>query len=70
MENGSWDESNLEKIRLEEIQRERRKKGEDVKPLWFAESRDEYSEKLVWKYGGDYWKSKEAGDWSKCPQLW
>jgi hypothetical protein len=70
MENGQWDESNLEKIRLEEIQRERRKNYEDVKPLWFTQGNDEFSDKPVWKYNGNYWKCKETQDWSKCPDLW
>lgn len=70
MENGDWDESNKEKIRLEEIQRERRKSGNDVKPLWFAQESEEFSDKLVWKYTGKYWKCKESQNWSKCPSLW
>lgn len=70
MEDGLWDESNLEKIRLEEIQRERRKQGDDVKPLWFKQSSEEFSDKPVWKYTGNYWKCKENRDWSKCPDLW
>lgn len=70
MEDGQWDESNLEKIRLEEIQRERRKNHDDVKPLWFVQEYEEFSEKPVWKYTGTYWKCKEKQDWSKCPDLW
>lgn len=70
MEDGLWDESNKEKIRLEEIQRERRKHGDDVKPLWFTQASDEFSDKMVWKHTGSYWKCKEKRDWRKCPDLW
>lgn len=70
MENGMWDESNVEKLRIEEIQRERRKLGNDVKPAWFTQMYDEFSDKAVWKYSGNYWKCKEAGNWSKSPNLW
>lgn len=70
MENGMWDESNKEKVRIEEIQRERRKRGEDVKPVWFALTSDEFSEKPVWKYSANYWKCKEAQNWSKSSKLW
>jgi oxysterol-binding protein 1 len=70
MENGDWDESNREKFRIEEIQRDRRRKGEDVQPLWFSKQYEEFSSEPVWKYGGKYWKCKEQKDWSQCAKLW
>jgi hypothetical protein len=70
MENGEWDESNKEKFRLEEIQRERRKLEEDVVPVWFTRQSDEYSDNFVWKYIGGYWECKANRDWKKCSKLW
>lgn len=70
MENGLWDDSNTEKVRLEEIQRERRKLNQDVVPVWFSKQPEEFSEMFIWKYNGKYWDCKENQDWSKCAQLW
>ncbi|KAG5672036.1 hypothetical protein PVAND_002198 [Polypedilum vanderplanki] len=70
MEDGLWEESNKEKFRLEEIQRERRKQGKDVVPAWFKKQPDEYSETPVWKFAGEYWNAKEKHDWKRCPKLW
>jgi len=69
MENGDWDASNREKLRLEEQQREKRRRGEDVKPLWFAAERDEETGLTVHKYKGNYWPCKAKQDWSKCPSI-
>lgn len=70
MEEGKWDESNHEKVRLEEIQRDRRKQGEDVVPLYFAKQPEEFSDTFVWKYVGGYWENKANQDWKKSPKLW
>lgn len=70
MEDGLWEESNSEKIRLEEIQRDRRKLNQDVVPLWFSKQSDEFSDTPVWKYTGRYWECKANQDWKKCPKLW
>lgn len=69
MENGDWDESNKEKVRLEELQRERRRLNQDVQPLWFTRGKDEATDEFVFKYTGDYWECKRARDWSKCPSI-
>lgn len=69
MEEGDWDESNREKIRLEELQRERRRIDHDVKPIWFARRKDEATGEVIFKYTGNYWECKDAGDWSKCPKI-
>lgn len=69
MENGDWDESNKEKVRLEELQRDRRRLNQDVKPVWFSQKRDEITNEFVFKYSGNYWECKESHDWSKCPTI-
>ena len=69
MEDGDWDESNREKGRLEEIQRERRRMNEDVKPIWFEQKRDSATGEMIYKYRGRYWERKSSGDWSICPQI-
>lgn len=67
MENGDWDGSNREKFRLEELQRERRRTNQDIKPVWFSRRRDEITGENVFKYTSDYWKSKSASDWKQSP---
>ena len=69
MENGSWDESNEEKVRLEELQRERRRSNQDVKPTWFSRKKDELTGEIIYKYTGNYWECKSAHDFSKCPTI-
>jgi oxysterol-binding protein 1 len=69
METGEWDDSNREKIRLEELQRERRQTGQDVKPIWFEHCRDEITGETIYKYRGGYWERKYSGDWSICPKI-
>jgi len=69
MENGAWDESNQEKVRLEEMQRERRRLNQDVKPTWFAKKKDELTGEVIYKYSGNYWECKRAHDWSRCPTI-
>lgn len=70
MENGLWDESNKEKVRLEEMQRERRKYHEDIEPVWFSKQPEELSETFVWKYNGNYWECKDKQDWNQCSKIW
>lgn len=69
MENGDWDESNREKVKLEERQRERRRLSHDAKPMWFERRIDEVTGELIYKYTRNYWECKNAGDWSKCPKI-
>uniref|UniRef100_UPI00398E5C3A oxysterol-binding protein 1-like n=1 Tax=Pristiophorus japonicus TaxID=55135 RepID=UPI00398E5C3A len=85
MENGRWDEANMEKQRLEEKQRAvRRKRESDVskvteeghshmdssyRPLWFEKSEDPYTKELVHLYKGGYWEAKEKQDWGLCPDI-
>uniref|UniRef100_A0A8C5PYS1 Oxysterol-binding protein n=1 Tax=Leptobrachium leishanense TaxID=445787 RepID=A0A8C5PYS1_9ANUR len=83
MENGKWDEANVEKQRLEEKQRavRRRREAEAVEaleegndyegylPLWFERKVDPYTGELMCTYRGGYWESKEKQDWSRCPDI-
>lgn len=69
MEEGDWDASNREKVRLEEIQRERRRLNEDVSPVWFSRQKDDITGESVFSYTGNYWECKKAQDWSKCTSI-
>ncbi|XP_072281136.1 oxysterol-binding protein 1-like [Pyxicephalus adspersus] len=82
MENGNWDEANLEKQRLEEKQRtarrkreaEREKAGEDspvdsYKPSWFERKMDPVTKEMTHIYRGTYWDAKEQQDWTSCPDI-
>ncbi|KAM4808480.1 oxysterol-binding protein 2 [Rhinophrynus dorsalis] len=83
MENGKWDEANVEKQRLEEKQRavRRRREAEAVEaleegndyegyqPLWFERKVDPYTGELICNYKGGYWERKEKQDWSHCPDI-
>uniref|UniRef100_A0A6I8T0D6 Oxysterol-binding protein n=1 Tax=Xenopus tropicalis TaxID=8364 RepID=A0A6I8T0D6_XENTR len=83
MENGKWDEANVEKQRLEEKQRavRRRREAEAVEaleegndyegyqPLWFERKVDPYTGELICNYKGGYWECKERQDWSCCPDI-
>ncbi|CRK88375.1 CLUMA_CG002152, isoform A [Clunio marinus] len=69
MEEGDWDESNREKVRLEEQQREKRRLNQDVKPLWFNKKKDDLTGAIIYKYNGKYWECKNSNDWSKCPAI-
>uniref|UniRef100_A0A182ML83 Oxysterol-binding protein n=1 Tax=Anopheles culicifacies TaxID=139723 RepID=A0A182ML83_9DIPT len=83
MEDGKWNESNQEKLRLEECQRARRRQREaeaetaaaegrpypPYEPIWFGKEKEEGTDQLVHVYKGTYWDSKAKQDWSKCPTI-
>ncbi|CAG9833261.1 unnamed protein product [Diabrotica balteata] len=83
MEEGLWDESNKEKIRLEEKQRASRRQREaeaekaaaegrpypPYKPLWFEQMREDDSDVIHHVYKGTYWECKTKQDWSQCPDI-
>lgn len=55
LENGQLSLAEEEKSRIEEMQRDRRKRGEESQPRWF---------KLVggeWQYCGGYWEARAQG---------
>lgn len=85
MENGRWDEANMEKQRLEEKQRATRRRREaessrsleegqsplesSYRPLWFERREDPYTKEQVHVYKGGYWEAKERQDWAQCPEI-
>ncbi|XP_011480151.1 oxysterol-binding protein 2 [Oryzias latipes] len=83
MEEGLWDEANIQKQRLEERQRQERKKreaqanqaledGQDIEgyqPLWFDRKTDENTGDATYFYKGGYWEAKERQNWSQCPRI-
>lgn len=84
MEDGAWDESNLEKLRLEEqqrtVRRQREAEAEEAaaegrpypayEPMWFKREKEPDSEEYVHVYTNKYWEKKEAQDWSGCPEIY
>ncbi|KAM0790735.1 hypothetical protein ACM66B_004590 [Microbotryomycetes sp. NB124-2] len=67
MERGDIDNAEELKKKLEEKQRAKRKKAQDegkdpANPLWFKK------EGSGWKYGGDYFETRESGEW-KDPDI-
>ncbi|XP_062892824.1 oxysterol-binding protein 1-like [Mobula hypostoma] len=85
MENGRWDEANMEKQRLEEQQRAARRRREaessrsleegqsplesSYRPLWFERREDPYTKEQVHIYKGGYWEAKDRQDWAQCPEI-
>ncbi|XP_054905004.1 oxysterol-binding protein 2 isoform X2 [Poeciliopsis prolifica] len=83
MEDGRWDEANVEKQRLEEKQRAVRRRREaeatdaldegrdyeGYQPLWFHQRRDSITGETNFVYKGGYWESKDRQDWSMCPEI-
>ncbi|XP_055700325.1 oxysterol-binding protein 1 isoform X1 [Phlebotomus papatasi] len=83
MEEGKWDDSNSEKVRLEEAQRLRRREREaeaesaasegrpypPYEPVWFTKLKEEGNDTLFHVYKGNYWECKNKQDWSKCPSI-
>ncbi|XP_065078582.1 oxysterol-binding protein 1 isoform X2 [Ochlerotatus camptorhynchus] len=83
MEEGKWNESNGEKLRLEEKQRARRREREaeaekaaaegrpypPYEPVWFSKQQEEGTDNLVHVFKGTYWDAKVKQDWSKCPDI-
>lgn len=63
LEEGDVRSAEEDKLRVEEMQRERRRRGADAKPKWFKKNGDE------WVYAGGYWEQREKG-WEDPVQLW
>ncbi|KAK4520906.1 uncharacterized protein ATC70_006789 [Mucor velutinosus] len=62
-EKGHVDEADEEKLRIEQQQRDKRKEfesqGKEWLPRWFAREGEE------WLYSGQYWPTRETGQWPK-----
>lgn len=55
LENGDIDAAEAAKLRIEEMQRGRRKRGQDRQPRWFRQVGNE------WVYAGGYWEARARG---------
>lgn len=55
LENGDLTTAEDEKVRVEELQRERRRAGRERQPQWFKQVGDE------WEYLGGYWEARARG---------
>jgi oxysterol-binding protein-related protein 3/6/7 len=55
LENGHLNLAEKEKVRVEQLQRNRRNSGKDVQPRWFKQVGDE------WQYTGRYWEARSRG---------
>lgn len=83
MEDGLWDEANDTKLKLEEKQRAARRLRESIaekasatghvyqayEPLWFKKEMDSFTGNISYIYKGNYWESKEKGQWTMCPNI-
>lgn len=66
LENGEYELANVEKLRLEQRQRQSRKLQESGwQPRWFRKEKDEDT----YKYIGGYWEARELGKWDNCPNI-
>jgi len=65
LEEGNLDLAEQEKTRVEEMQRERRRRGAEPEPRWFKQVGEE------WIYKGGYWEARARG-WTdvKVGHLW
>lgn len=63
LEVGELDLAEEEKVRVEELQRKRRREGKDRQPRWFVRDGEE------WIYKGGYWEEREKG-WKDVEPLW
>lgn len=63
LEEGDLDLAEEEKLRIEEMQRERRRRGQERKPRWFKKVGEE------WQYVGGYWEHRNEG-WKDIEPLW
>ncbi|KAJ9166617.1 hypothetical protein P3X46_021338 [Hevea brasiliensis] len=66
LENGEFEMANLEKLRLEQRQRQARKMQESGwKPRWFVKDKGSDS----YRYVGGYWEARQQGNWESCPDI-
>lgn len=74
MEDGEYDLAAVEKNRLEEAQRARRRdreaKGEEFVPAWFTRETCEITGKQYWKFNGKYWDKRAHAGPNGDPHVW
>ncbi|EMS50596.1 hypothetical protein TRIUR3_20355 [Triticum urartu] len=65
LENGEYEKANLEKLRLEQLQRQaRRLQEKGWQPRWFRKDEDD-----SYCYLGGYWEAREKGNWDGIPHI-
>lgn len=64
LEHGNDVEAETQKTRVEEMQRDRRRRGVDRVPRWFKQDGDE------WTYVGGYWEARAKGWKTPVEPLW
>ncbi|KAJ3671745.1 hypothetical protein LUZ60_007824 [Juncus effusus] len=66
LENGEYEMANLEKLRLEQLQRQaRRLQEKGWQPRWFRKDREDE----CYRYIGGYWETREKGKWDGIPNI-
>lgn len=71
LEEGNLKEAEAEKVRLEEAQRDRRRRGVDVKPRWFEKVSDgKDGEGQEWVFKRTYWSARETEWVAEGEPLW
>ena len=66
LEEGRLDDADELKIKVEEMQRARRRVGKDIQPRWFRKVGEEDT---AWEFAGGYWETREEG-WGEQEALW
>ncbi|CAN1854934.1 Oxysterol-binding protein-related protein 1A [Linum perenne] len=74
LEMGQYEMADVEKIRLEQRQRQARKMQESGwKPRWFVKEKLENgsstTNNYTYRYIGGYWEARENGRWDSCPTI-
>ncbi|KZF24131.1 hypothetical protein L228DRAFT_90195 [Xylona heveae TC161] len=77
MEDGEYDFAAVEKNRVEEKQRKKRREreasGEDHKPRWFTKGRCEITGEPYWVFNDQYWRMRDevakGGSWEKVEDI-
>ena len=73
MENGDYDTACEEKNRVEQKQREARRRREEnrqsYKPQWFAKEKHPLTGDVYWKFQGQYWKCRRDGKLGDTPDI-
>lgn len=78
MEDGEYDLAASEKNRVEEKQRETRRRreacGEEFVPRWFQKGKCEITGEEYWVSKGDYWRVREevanGGKWERVEDIY
>ena len=70
-EEGQVDEAEIEKKRIEELQRGEHKKDSTNKYItyYFDEAFDTFSKEHYYSYNGEYWNDREKGDFSRIRSI-